>query len=103
MLLATIPLWKRVLPHVFGLIAAIGFFYLWSVTGQVLFSSLKCLGYTAEYCEYLFSLPNGTKGIEFMILAVLLSQVASYLVVWYLIKLVLGTTRRQRHHREFEN
>lgn len=41
MLLAKIPFWKRILPHVLGLIAAIGFFYFWSETGQVLFKSLE--------------------------------------------------------------
>lgn len=99
MLLATIPLWKRVLPHVFGLIAAIGFFYLWSETGQVLFKSLECIGYTPEECVY----QTGPGRIFFVILAVFLSQLASYLVVWYLTRLALGTTRRQRHLRELEN
>jgi hypothetical protein len=99
MLLAKIPFWKRILPHVLGLIAAIGFFYFWSETGQVLFKSLECLGHTPEECVY----QTGPGRIFFVIQAVFLSQFASYLVVWYLTKLALGTTRRQRRNRELKN
>lgn len=103
MLLASIPFWKRILPHALGIIAAYAFWEAWWRTGEVLFSSLKCLGYTPEYCEFLRTTGSGPQGIQFVILAVLLSQIASYLVVWYLTRLVLGATRRQRRRRELTN
>ncbi len=103
MLLAKVPVWRRALPHALGLIAAYAFWEAWWRTGQVMFSSLKCLGYTPDYCEFLRTTGSGPQGIQFVILAVFLSQVASYVVVWYLTRLVLGTTRRQRRNRQAEN
>ncbi len=103
MLLAKIPTWKRVLTHALGLIAALGFYVLWAIYGNTWFKSLECLGYTTEECEMLRSVPSGPHGIEFMILAVWLSQLVSYLVVWYLTRLVLGTTRWQRRNMALKN